>query len=335
MRASLILIVILCSTGAEAGKPKVPLRKQVSRQVVLPAPDPTVAHAAFIRGDYPQAVSLYSKVLASAALPSVQRSAMLTGRGYAYLRMNRDAEAAADLRQAVALDPKDEDASDALFVLQNKVASQPAAAPPADAANGWGLLARLPGRSWIQSGKKAALHIRYEWVKIGVSMQFGGKDARGNRIEGRYFIDPGRNAIRATYTHKGKVLTSDLEVASDQLIETVGGKASARQVITAQSDGSFKISTQKMKAKAWQDASVATLVPASEQMIASLAFPEEPVPDKPSLFDGMLSAMKEGAVAGFRDGMQNGVQSATSYRVRQVTGTKECRTGAGEIVRCP
>jgi hypothetical protein len=90
-----------------------------------------------------------------------------------------------------------------------------------------------------------------------------------------------------------------------------------------------------MKAKAWQDASVATLVPASEQMIASLAFPEEPVPDKPSLFDGMLSAMKEGAVAGFRDGMQNGVQSATSYRVRQVTGTKECRTGAGEIVRCP
>jgi tetratricopeptide (TPR) repeat protein len=316
---------------AHAGKRKV---AAVPKQAVMAAPDPTAAHAAFIRGDYPQALSLYAKVLASPALPPAQRSALLTSRGYAHLRMNRNAEAAADFRNAIALDPKDEDASDALFVLQNKAAS-PATAPPPEASNGWGLLARLPGRYWIQSEKKATLHLRYEWAKIGVAMQFAGKDLRGNRIEGKYFIDPGRNMIRVMYTHKGKILSADLSINGDQVIETVPGKAGKRQVINTQTDGSFTIVTQKMNSKKWQDSSTVILSPASEQMIASLAWPDEPLPDKSSFFGGMLSAMKEGALAGFRDGMQDGVQSATSYRVRQATGTKECKTITGEIVKCP
>jgi hypothetical protein len=249
--------------------------------------------------------------------------------------MNRDAEAAADLRQAVALDPSDADAANALAVLQNRVALRKVSgATGAQAAYGWGLLARLPGRRWILSGKRAVMHVRFEWAKVGISMAFGGKDAKGNRIEGQYSVDPGLNAIRATYTYRGKVVLSQIEATPDRFVETVPAKSGERQVTQIQSDGNLLVTIEKMKSKAWQTASRQTLVPASEDMIASLNWPEVAEP-RESFGKGLVRSLKEGALAGFRDGMTQGLTEATAYRVRQVTDTKQCKTIAGEIVKCP
>jgi tetratricopeptide (TPR) repeat protein len=328
-----LLVLLLATSQAEARKRVQP---RAARPVaVAPAPDPATAHSAFIRGDYIQATALYSQVLASSRLTTAQREPILLNRGYAYLRMNRDAEAMADLRQAVALDPGDADAANALSVLQNRAAlGKVAAATGAQAAHGWGLLARLPGRRWILSGKKALMHVRFEWSKVGISMAFGGKDAKGNRIEGQYTIDPGLNAIRATYTYRGKVVLSQIEVAPDRFVETVPAKAGERQVTQLQSDGNLLVTSQKMKSKAWQTDTRQTLVPASEDMIASLNWPEVAEP-RESFGKGLLRSMKEGALAGFRDGMTQGLTDATAYRVRQVTDTKLCKTVTGEAVKCP
>lgn len=328
-----LLVLLLASTQAEARKRTQP--RTARPVVVVAAPDPATAHSAFIRGDYIQAASLYSQVLASSRLTTAQRGPILVNRGYAYIRMSRDAEAMADLRQAVALDPSDADAANALSVLQNRAAlGKVAAATGAQPAHGWGLLARLPGRRWILSGKKALMHVRFEWAKVGIAMAFGGKDAKGNRIEGQYTIDPGLNAIRATYAYRGKVVLSQIEVTPDRFVETVPAKAGERQVTQIQSDGNLLVTTEKMKSKAWQTASRQTLVPASEDMIASLNWPEVAEP-RESFGKGLLRSMKEGALAGFRDGMAQGVNDATAYRVRQVTRTKQCKTLAGETVQCP
>ncbi|HEX6411140.1 MAG TPA: hypothetical protein VFZ88_11205 [Sphingomicrobium sp.] len=330
---SVLLVLLLLASEADARKRVQP--RAARPAVVTPAPDPATAHSAFIRGDYVQATALYSRVLASPRLPAAQRAPILLNRGYAYLLMNRDAEAAADLQQAAALDNTDADAANALSVLQNRAAlGKAAAATGAQGAYGWGLLGRLPGRAWILSGKKAVMHVRFEWAKVGISMAFGGKDTKGNRIEGQYFIDPGRNAIRATYAYRGKVIVSELEVARDRFVETLPGKADEREVTQAQTDGSLVVTTEKMKSKSWQVASRRTLVPASDDMIASLNFPEEAEP-RESFGKGILRSLKEGALAGFRDGMTQGLTEATAYRVRQVTDTKQCKTLSGEIVKCP
>lgn len=332
MRSALLILLLLASE-AEARKRVQP--RTARPAAVAPAPDPATAHTAFIRGDYVQATALYSRVLASPRLTTAQRAPILVNRGYAYLRMNRDAEATADLRQAVTLDPSDADATNALSVLQSRAAlGKAAAATGAQGVYGWGLLSRLPGRSWILSGKKALMHVRFEWVKIGISMAFGGKDAKGNRIEGQYFIDPGRNAIRATYTYRGKVMVADLEVAPDRFVETASREPSEREVTQVQSDGSLVVTTEKKKSNSWQVASHRTLVPASEDMIATLNWPEMAEP-RESFGKGLLRSLKEGALAGFRDGMTQGLTEATAYRVRQVTDTKECKTLTGEIVQCP
>jgi hypothetical protein len=250
--------------------------------------------------------------------------------------MNQPAEALIDLRQAAALDPTDPDASNAVFALQNKaLASAPAASGPAAAAShGWGLLGRLPGRTWIFSAKKASMHVRYEWAKIGISMLFGGKDSKGNRIEGHYFIDPGRNAIRATYAYKGKIVTSEIEVAPDRFVERLPAKPSQRETTQVRSDGALAVTTEKMKSKSWDVVSTQSMLPASEEMIASLSWPEVAEP-KVSFGKSVLSSLKEGALAGFRDGMTQGMTDATAYRVRQVTDTKQCRNIAGDLVKCP
>jgi hypothetical protein len=307
-------------------------RHSVRPAVVSPAAPPSQAAAndALIRGDYPQAVALFSSLLAYPRFSTEDKAGLYVSRGFANLRLNRRTEAIADLRQAVALNPADEDASNALYALQNSPSSS---LTPATA--GWGPIARLPGRSWLLTKGKPTLTLRYAWKRVGVSMMFAGKDASGNPLEGQYFIDPMKNAIRASYLHKGKTYVSDLEIAPQAFTEIgTGPKAAQREITELQGDGSFNIVTQKMKGKAWQTVSTAVLVPTSDQMIASLGWPDAPVKTE-SFLHGILRSMKEGAIAGASEGTKQGITDATSYRVRQVTGTPQCRDPGGNPVKCP
>jgi hypothetical protein len=332
-----ILLIFLCSE-ADAAKPKKTARKApiAVKEPAVAAVDPAVAHSAFVQGNYAQAVHLYSSILASPRLTPTARAQFLLNRGFAHIRMNRSAEALIDLRQAAALDPSDVEASNAVVVLQNKALAPAllASGPTPATSPGWGLLGRLPGRNWVFSTKKATMHVRYEWEKIGISMIFGGKDSKGHRIEGRYFIDPGQNAIRATYAYKGKIVTSDIDVAIDRFVETLPGKSNERETTAVRSDGALSVTTEKMKSKAWEVVSTQSMVPASEEMIASLSWPEVAEP-KISFGKSLLSSLKEGAISGFRDGMTQGTADAAAYRVRQVTDTKQCKTLGGEVVKCP
>jgi hypothetical protein len=293
-------------------------------------PSQSAANDALVRGDYPQAVALFSSLLAYPRFSTDERAGLFVSRGFANLRLNRRTEATADLRQAVALNAADEDASNALYALQN---SAPSTLPPATA--GWGPIARLPGRSWLLTKGKPALTLRYAWKRVGVSMMFAGKDASGNPLEGQYFIDPMKNAIRVSYLHKGKTFVSDLDVAPQAFTEVgTGPKAGQREITELQGDGSFNIVTQKMKGKAWQTVSTAVLVPTSDQMIASLGWPDAPVKTE-SFLHGILRSMKEGAIAGAAEGTKQGITDAVGYRVRQVTGTPQCRDPGGNLVKCP
>jgi tetratricopeptide (TPR) repeat protein len=330
----LLAIVLAFTAGTANAKtqhhPVSPRRQTAPAPIAVP--DPGAANAAFIRGDYLQATSLYSTLLASAGLRQPQKELAYLSRGYANLRLNRVTEATADLRQAVALDPADPEATNALFVAQNRGTTTIASPSP---GSGWGPLVRLPGRNWIVAKDKAVFTYRFEWAKVGIVMVFAGKDPKGNRIEGSYLLDPARDVIHANYTYRGKAVVSEIETASDHFTETgTGPKSHERQVTKVQPDGTFVVTTERLKGKGWEAASTSTLLPASEQMIASLGWPDQPVQEE-SFLHGILRNMKEGALAGFKEGTQAGLTEAVQYRVHQITGTPNCRTVNGEIVKCP
>jgi tetratricopeptide (TPR) repeat protein len=335
-----------------AAAPDCEARKRSPRQAApaaVPAPlpvDTKTADRIFVGGDYERAVALYTDLLAHPRLPPAAKEAVHLNRGYSHLRLRRFDLAAADLRQAIALNPAGEEAAAALFAVQNrdlaaKAPEEPAAASPAITAPTWGPLARMPGLTWIASTTKPTSRLSYTWGRLGITMKFEGKDAAGYPIDGYYFIDPVRNVMSMSYTHRGKTTLSDIDVAAGQLTELPRKpKARERDVTALQSDGTFNLLKQKRKGKDWETVSVATLMPASAQMVAALDWPDAPdavaAPEKkPSFLKSMLGAMKEGALAGFRDGMTQGTSDAAAYRVRQATGTKICRTVGGDIVKCP
>jgi tetratricopeptide (TPR) repeat protein len=333
LKASMLAFLLLLAPEAESAPRKKP--RPAAVKAVPAVPDKTPANEAFVSGDYGKAAQLYAALLASPGLPAADKEAVHLARGYAYLRLNRRDEAAADLRQALALNPTGAEAARGIFALQNASAeAKPVGTAPTQV--GWGSLARLPGRSWIATTTKAVSFVHYQWSRIGVSMTFTGKDAAGNRIEGEYFLDPAGDAIRMSLAYRGKASVSDVELSPTEFIAPAPGqKGRQRQVAQLQPDGTFNLLTQKPSGKAWQTLSTATFLPATEQMIAALGWPEEPQPSKRSFLGGVVSALKEGALEGFRDGAREGFQDAVKYRVKQVTGTKECRTVAGEIVKCP
>jgi hypothetical protein len=332
----LLVLALLLPWQANASKPGGKRKAAPSRsEQVRQAPDPATGHAALVRGDYSQAIGLYSHLLSSSGLSPTQRQSIHVSRAYAFLGMNRKAEATTDLRRAVALNPADTDAADALVALETSGPSKDGAVTlNPSRPQGWGLLSRLPGKNWILTNKKASLYLRYEWSAVGIRMLFGGRDPRGNRIEGQYFVDPGTNMIRSTYTYRGRVISSSINVTADQFIESISGKPGEREVTEAQADGTLKVLTEKLKGATWKEASVAAFVPASDQMVATLNWPEEATP-KESFGRGLLKSLKEGALAGFKEGTANGLNDAVQYRVRQVTDTKQCENLSGEIVKCP
>ena len=331
MKTRFLMLLLLLSAGADAAKRRpLPARPQPAQA----APDKRPANEAFVSGDYERAVSLYTILLASPRLASADRETIYLNRGYSNLRLNRSSEAAADLRQALALNPAGAEAAAALHALQNRSGSAP---PLASAASvGWGPLTRLPGRHWIVSTTRPVSYMRYEWGRVGVSMIFAGKDSAGNRIEGRYFIDPESNGLRVSSTFRGKTNVAAVDLSPAEFTTAAPGrKKGQRQLAQLQADGTFNIVTQKPKGKDWETLSIATLVPASEQTVVALAWPDEPPPKRPSLMSGVLNSMKEGALEGLREGTRAGVQDAVQYRVRQITGTPMCQNVSGEIVKCP
>jgi hypothetical protein len=301
----------------------------------MPTPDLRPANEAFVRGDYSQAIAIYSATLASPNLSLGQRESIFVGRGYANLRLGHLTEATTDLRQAIALDPADDEASKGLYALQNRSGAPLLPSTAATSNAGWGPIARLAGRSWILATSKPVQSLRFEWKRVGISMLFAGKDAAGNRIEGQYFVDPSTGTMRGSYFYRGKLTTSDLYIAPSQYIVTgVPSKSGQRQIAQIQGDSSFNIVTQRARGKEWETVSTSVLVPASDEMIASLGWPDQPAHQE-SLLHGILRSMKEGAIAGFKEGTQTGISEAVQYRVHQITGTPACRSVSGEIIKCP
>lgn len=317
-------------------------RAPASSPTVAPAVDGAAANEAFIRGDYARAVELYTSILSNGSLKKEDREGSLVNRGYAYIKIGRAQEAVADLRQALTLDPNDCQASSALFQIQNgkmgAASPQMAANGTAPAGVGWGPLARLPGRYWIVSTVKPIMYVRYEWAKVGISIIYAGHDALGNCIEGQYFLDPVTNAIRSNSTYRKRQTVASVEVAPDSYTETgKGGSGPEKQITALQSDGTFTIATQKPKGKDWQTISVATFMPASEEIIRSLGWPTD-APERPSFWKGIGDSLKAGAIEGLHDGTRDGIHDAVQDRVRKVTHTTQpvmCQTVYGTLVPCP
>jgi hypothetical protein len=334
MKTRLLILLLLVSANAHAAKRGT---TPSPGQPAQAAPDRRAAHEAFVSGDYQRAVLLYTALLASPRLPPADRETIYLNRGYSNLRLNRLDQAAADLRQATALNPTGTEAATGLHALQNRRGNAAPASPaPSGIALGWGPLARLPGRHWIVSTTKPVSYMRYEWGRVGVSMVFAGKDWAGNRIEGQYFIDPATNVLRVSSSYRGKTNVVAVDLSSTEFTASAPGKRKGqRQVAQLQADGTFNILTQKPKDNGWETLSVATLVPATEQMVAALAWPDEPPPKQPSLMSSVLNSMKEGALEGLREGASAGIRDAVQFRVRQVTGTPMCQNVVGEIVKCP
>jgi len=335
MRNAIFALLVFVAFSANAAK------RKASPPTVKPLtlPSQSDANEAFTRSNHARAITLYTALLASKTLSQDQRANIYVNRGFSNIALNRSENAIADLKEALQLNPNDIEAANALSVVQGSAQSSfPAEKTAATAAQtpAWGPLVKLPGHFWMMSITKPIAYVRYEWVRVGISMMYAGKDVAGNRIEGQYFLDPATSTVRGNTTYRGKVALGELSVGENQFTETgKDSKGALRQISQLQIDGTFNVINQRYKRKEWQSASIATLSQISAQMVDALGWPSEP-PVKQSLWKGIGQSLKAGAIAGFHDGMRDGVHDVVQDRVRRVGGVRRsCRTISGDVVPCP
>ena len=306
-----------------------------------PAPSPISlttqrqrANDLFIKGDFASAAPIYAALATRVDLINEERATFLVSRGYCLIRLSRKAEAQEELRKALGLNPADPDASQILFHLQNATSLASTQTVPPDPAMGWGPLASLAGRHWILSSGRPTMQLHYEWARVGINLVFAGRDAQGNRVEGQYSFDPLSGSIRQTSVYRGRATITNVTVGADNFIEAVSAKRNERQIVQTQGDGSFQVTSQKLQGSGWQNGTVSTLLPASSQMVAALQWPAE-APQKQSFWHGIVESLKGGALEGLKEGTSAGIHDAAQYRIRQITGTRTCKTVTGEVVTCP
>jgi len=286
--------------------------------------DATAAQAAFDKGDFRTAISLYTRAIQDKALGAEDRASILFSRGMARLKMGQRTLAASDFEATLKLVPGDPYAMQELNQLRGR--SVVAAAPRAPSVDfsRWGPFATLAGRDWLGTSAQPILYLHFEWSVPNAVLVYSGQDARGKALTGQVTIDATTGKLLEQANAGGKTSITYYNVEPDRLTSE-GGKGT-QQIISRDPSGYLQIVTQKRSGADWKTTQVIVLSPTTPTFLASLGWPAPGSVQHVSFLKELGQSLKGGALAGLHDGVQDGVHDAAQDRIRRVTHTRVAPT---------
>lgn len=260
---------------------------------------------------YDDAVRLFTRALQSGKLSASDRATAYYNRGLSHYAKGHRKSAATDFRSALKIKPDDADAK--LMLQASTSATPPTAVSGGEALRAtWGPLAAFHGLSWIQTSKSADFYVSYEWTAPGLVLSFSGRDRNGYPIAGRYQLDPTTRKIQGQTVHRGKLVTTGVEITPDGLIESpLGEEQQIRQVMRRVGPQTYTVTTERMRRNSWTEAKVVTLAQATPQMILALGWTEASAGSGQNFMQQLGAAIKEGAVQGLAEGIRDAAQART------------------------
>lgn len=285
--------------------------------------DANAAQAAFDKGDFRTAISLYTRAIQDKALGAEERASVLYSRGMARLKMGQRSLAASDFEATLKLVPGDPYATQELNQLRGRTAAAATPrAPSVDFAR-WGPFATLAGHDWLGTSAQPILYLHFEWSVPNAVLVYSGQDARGKALTGQITVDSATGKLLEQGSAGGKTTITYYTVEPNRL--TSEGKGT-QQIISRDPAGYFQLVTQKRSGADWKTTQVIVLSPANPTFLASLGWPAPGSVQHVSFLKGLGQSLKAGALAGLHDGVQDGVHDAAQDKIRRVTGTKVAPT---------
>jgi tetratricopeptide (TPR) repeat protein len=266
---------------------------------------------------YAEAVRLLTRAINSGDLPLGQKELAYLSRGQAYLGEGNRKSAIVDIEHALKLKPDDPDAKAALAdASATKGAPRSSIAEPErrPATNAWGILASLAGQYWMQIDGQPVQYNQYKWETPGLILAYTGLDRSGNVIVGRFQLDPTTSQISDLTLYKGQTTLGTVEVAPDHFVEE-GDQRGTHVRLTYQqtSAGAFQVTAQTLQKGEWHTAKTINVVQVSSDFVQALSWKQNAGTSNDaasSFFRDLGSAIKQGALTGVANGVQQRTQDA-------------------------
>jgi tetratricopeptide (TPR) repeat protein len=241
--------------------------------------DGNAGMAALQRGDYDEAIRLFTRALQPGRLSSGDTEFAYLNRGQAYEAKGDLDHALADFKKAVKLKPDDPDAQNALKEVQAKLAegaAPPASAEPspaAAAADPWGFYSEMVGHCYWRQALGHDPHetwVKYAWIAQGQSLGAKMRDKTGQTGVGEYTRDARTGSIIYSALMNDLQVYGTLAVRADAVMEyTFVNGAPARDVLRRDPAGGFVETHQAFLGRGWRDTTSVRLVEATtEDLVA-------------------------------------------------------------------
>lgn len=278
--------------------------------------------AALDRGAYQEAVGLFTRILAARHLKADDRELAYLKRGEAKIALGMPAAGEADLRAALKIHPEDAEAQRFLEIAESARPS-----PTSDPSSGraaasrsqrlraaWGAMAQLPGRTWLEIDGKPLIYFQYEWERPFEILTVTGMDRSGKLFAGRYQLDEATSQISAIESYKGQVTAAQIQATADGFTEDAQTPSpQSRATFQVSGPGAFQVTRATFRGGKWSEGKPIQLMEVNQALVASLGWSQ--AAPTPSVWSGLMTSLKEGALAGFRDGVHDGVHDATQCRI--------------------
>lgn len=242
------------------------------------ADDADAGLAALNAGDYKHAVKLFTSAIGSGRLNADDIEAAYLGRAKAYLGAGDKADAVADLKRAVRINPKDQDASDTLqAVLSDKPMPARAATEgqiinqTAGAGDRWGVLRSLAGRFYwyeLPGLDPHTAYSKYAWAVQDQTLSVTMHTKTGLTEALEYQVDPLTGAIMVAANLGNTIFygtASAVDSGSSWMTYTFFKNYPTRDTFTVQPDGSITEHDEQFRDGAWKDEGVINMIPVSPE----------------------------------------------------------------------
>jgi tetratricopeptide (TPR) repeat protein len=262
--------------------------------------------AALDKGDYAEAVRLFSNALKDVRLPPSDREFAYLSRGKAYLHIRQFTLAAADFREAQRLRPDDEDARTGLrlALARDDNKGRSAGSTERQMAARWGPMAKLADKYWLVTGNGPEMYLYYQWQTPGRALVYSGLDKQGHAIAGQCDLPSDGSAIGCHTSYKSMTGTASIAVQQNSYQETAEGNGvTIRETYSLAGPDDFHVVSESYQNGSWKLLRTVDLAAVPAESIAALRWKEHK-----SGVGRFLGNLGKSILAGALFGLQSGGQ---------------------------
>jgi tetratricopeptide (TPR) repeat protein len=224
-------------------------------------------------GDFDKAIALFTRALNSGQLTGDDKEFAYLNRGKAYAAKHNYVKAVADLKQAVRINPADDDAKAALAEAQASRAT--GSALPSRPSRGWGALASLAGRYfWMNtSGQKPnQSFVAYDWSVPQQILHFTIRSKDDVAAVGQYRLDPATGEIAEVEALSSALYYGTSTQAGGVRVDYYFINSVPLRSTTAPAGTGFHETDEKFVDGAWQNFSTTDYVETNEAELRAAGF---------------------------------------------------------------